>query len=675
MKRVLVANRGEIARRVFRSAVRRGMQTVAVYSDADAEAPFVREADVAVRLPGTAAADTYLRGDLIIAAALQTGADCVHPGYGFLSENAAFAADVVDAGLIWIGPPASAIEAMGSKPAAKALMSAAGVPTAPAADVSELEGDALLAAADDVGYPLLVKASYGGGGRGMRAVASRSELVEAVASARREAAAAFGDGAVFVERLIRPARHIEVQIFGDTQGTVVALHERECSIQRRHQKVIEEAPSPAVAADLRARMGAAAVRAGEAIGYTGAGTVEFLLAADGDFYFLEVNTRLQVEHPVTEAVTGLDLVDLQFAVAEGRPMPAAALEPALAGAAIEARLYAEDPRRDWLPQAGRLEAFTIEHQAAFGAVRGVRLDAGVETSSTIGASYDPMLAKVIAWAPERAIASALLASTLRRAEISGVVTNRDLLVRVLESAAWLAGDTDTDFFDRVGLDVLSAPLVEDDVRPQYALAAALGQAALRRREAAVLDGLPSGWRNNPSRPQTVLYASADSQLEVQYAYSRSGLFARVDGAEIAAAVLSADAGEGGRADVVLEVDRVRRAYSVHVVSEETAAAAGSVGRVYVTGPEGAVTFEEIPRFPEPSADAVPGSLTAAMPGSVVRVLVAEGDEVAAGQPVVVLEAMKMEHTIAAPVAGTVTSVAVAVGSQVETGSLLAVVGE
>jgi propionyl-CoA carboxylase alpha chain len=356
-------------------------------------------------------------------------------------------------------------------------------------------------------------------------------------------------------------------------------------------------------------------------------------------------------------------------------LPAAAREPALTGAAIEVRLYAEDPVRDWLPQAGRLDAFTIEHQAAFGSVRGVRLDAGVETSNSIGVFYDPMLAKVIAWAPDRSLASALLASTLRRAEISGIVTNRDLLVRVLESSSWLAGDTDTDFFERVGLAALAAPLVGEGVRPQYVLAAALGQAALRRRQAAVLGGLPSGWRNNPSQPQAVWYVTSDAQIEVQYACSRSGLSARVDGEEIVAAVLSADPGDGGRVDVVLEVDLVRRAYSVHVVSAETPAAAGPVARVHVSGPEGAVTFEEIPRFPEPSAQVAAGSLTAAMPGSVVRVLVGEGDVVTAGQPILVLEAMKMEHTVAAPAGGTVTSVAVVVGSQVETGSLLAVVGD
>jgi propionyl-CoA carboxylase alpha chain len=686
VKSVLVANRGEIARRIFRSAAQRGMRTVAVFSDADAGAPFVREADTAVRLPGTAPADTYLRGDLIVDAALRAGADCVHPGYGFLSENAAFARAVVAAGLTWIGPPAEAIEAMGSKTAAKARMAAAGVPTAPSQDASDIEGDSLLAAADGIGFPLLVKASYGGGGRGMRTVTDRAELLAAVDSAHREALSAFGDGSVFLERLITPARHVEVQIFGDTHGTVVGLHERECSIQRRHQKVVEEAPSPAVDAALRARLAEAAIRAGQAIGYVGAGTVEFLLAPDGEFYFLEVNTRLQVEHPVTEAVTGLDLVDLQFAVAAGQPLPPEVCNPVLRGSAIEVRLYAEDPVRDWLPQAGVLDAFAIDHQGAFGevgvsasggAVRGVRLDTGVETSSSIGVSYDPMLAKIIAWAPDRREASALLAAALRRAQISGLVTNRDLLVRVLESDAWLAADTDTGFFDRVGLAGLAAPLVDPAVAPEYPLAAALGQASLRRRDARVLGELPSGWRNNPSQPQRAMYtiANREDPIDIAYSLSRAGLTAQVLGQPVNCAVVSATPTSPARVTVVLETDLLRRAYDVLVVDEESAAAAGPVARVHVTGPDGSLSLTEIPRFPEPSAQVAPGSLTASMPGSVVRVLVSGGDVVEAGQPVVVLEAMKMEHTLTAPSAGTVTQVAVSVGAQVETGSLLVVVGE
>ena len=685
MRSVLVANRGEIARRVCRSAAARGMRTVAVFSDADADAPFVREADVAVRLPGTAPADTYLRGDLLIAAALRAGAMSVHPGYGFLSESAQFARDVIAAGLIWIGPPPEVIEAMGSKPAAKALMAAAGVPTAPSAEVSDLDGERLLSAADGVGFPLLVKASYGGGGRGMRAVTDRSQLIEAVASARREAASSFGNGDVFLERLITPARHIEVQIFGDAHGTVVALHERECSVQRRHQKVIEEAPSAAVDGELRARLADAAVRAGRALGYTGAGTVEFLLGPDGEFFFLEVNTRLQVEHPVTEAVTGLDLVDLQFAVAEGRPLPAQACEPPLAGHAIEVRLYAEDPARDWLPQAGVIDGFSIGHKGAFGgvgltssgaAVRGVRLDSGVETASTIGVSYDPMLAKVIAWAPSRDEASAVLASALRQARIDGMVTNRDLLVRVLESPQWLAAETDTDFFDRVGLDLLARPLVEPDAVGEYALAAALGQAALRRRDAPVLAGLPSGWRSNPSQPQRVAYtvAGREHPVDVEYAITRQGLTAAVNGGALDSVLREAKPTSADGTTVILETEGLRRTFRIRAITGESPLAAGPVARVHVAGSDGSVTLTEVPRFPEPSAQIAPGSLTASMPGSVVRVLVSDGDVVAAGQPVVVLEAMKMEHTLTAPAAGTVTAVAVSVGAQVETGSLLVVVG-
>jgi propionyl-CoA carboxylase alpha chain len=347
---VLVANRGEIARRVFATARAMGLRTVAVYSDADADAPFVADADVAIRLPGNTPVETYLRADLVVAAALRAGADCVHPGYGFLSENAAFARAVEDAGLVFIGPSPEAVEAMGSKLAAKELMERAGVPTLPSVDATGLSGDTLEKAGEEVGYPLLVKASFGGGGRGMRVVREPGDLAEAVEGAGREAASAFGNGTVFLERLVERPRHIEVQVFGDRHGTTVALFERECSIQRRHQKVVEEAPSPAVGPELRARLQDAAVAAAQAIDYVGAGTIEFLLDESGEFFFLEMNTRLQVEHPVTEAVTGLDLVRLQFDVAAGRPLPAAAVSPTLSGSAIEVRLYAEDPARNWLPQ-------------------------------------------------------------------------------------------------------------------------------------------------------------------------------------------------------------------------------------------------------------------------------------------------------------------------------------
>ncbi|HEY4603101.1 MAG TPA: biotin carboxylase N-terminal domain-containing protein, partial [Blastococcus sp.] len=506
---VLVANRGEIARRVFATARAMGLRTVAVYSDADASAPFVTDADVAVRLPGNTPAETYLRADLVVAAAVRAGADCVHPGYGFLSENAAFARAVEAAGLVFVGPSPEAVEAMGSKLAAKELMAKAGVPTLPSIDATGLTGESLQTAAAEVGFPLLVKASFGGGGRGMREVREPAALVEAVEGARREAASAFGDGTVFLERLVERPRHVEVQVFGDTHGSTVALFERECSIQRRHQKVVEEAPSPAVGPELRERLQAAAVDAARAIEYVGAGTVEFLLDDGGEFWFLEMNTRLQVEHPVTEAVTGLDLVRLQFDVAAGRPLPAEALHPTLRGSAIEVRLYAEDPGRDWLPQSGRLADFDVPADSVFrpSTGTGIRLDSGVAPGVDVGVHYDPMLAKVIAWAPERTSAALALAGALTRARLHGPATNRDLLVRVLRHESFLAGQTDTGFLDRHGLAVLTAPLVQRPGQRLHAVAAALAGAALRRAEAPVLAGLPSGWRNNPTAPQTTVFDS------------------------------------------------------------------------------------------------------------------------------------------------------------------------
>ena len=388
--RVLVANRGEIARRVFRTCREMGIETVAVFSDADVGLPHAREADVAVRLPGSAPADTYLRTDLLLDAAARTGADAVHPGYGFLSEDAAFARAVIDAGLVWVGPPADAVEAMGSKLRAKAMMTDAGVHVLPGADVTGLSADEVTAAADAIGYPVLVKASAGGGGRGMRIVPEAAALADAVTGAQREAQAAFGDGTVFLERYVERPRHVEVQVVADTHGSVVALFERDCSVQRRHQKVLEEAPSPAVDDALRTRLCDAAVAAARAVDYTGVGTVEFVLSPDGEPAFLEMNTRLQVEHPVTELVTGLDLVRLQLLVAMGLPLPPEVAAARMTGHAVEARLYAENAQRGFLPSTGTLHRFEIP------AVEGVRVDSGVESGSEVGMHYDAMLAKVVA---------------------------------------------------------------------------------------------------------------------------------------------------------------------------------------------------------------------------------------------------------------------------------------
>ncbi|MEX0846464.1 MAG: biotin carboxylase N-terminal domain-containing protein, partial [Ilumatobacteraceae bacterium] len=476
---LLVANRGEIARRIIRTCRRLGIATVAVYSDADADAPYVHEADVAVRLPGTAPSATYLRTRLIIAAAERTGAQAIHPGYGFLSERPDAAAEVAAAGLTWIGPPASAIAAMGSKIGAKALMRAAGVPVLPDSTVETL---------DEVGLPALVKASAGGGGRGMRVVHTADELADAIAGAEREALSAFGDGTVFVERYVEGGRHVEIQVFADTHGNTVSLFERDCTLQRRHQKIVEESPSPAVDDDLRNRMGDAAVAAARAVGYVGAGTVEFLLERDGTFSFLEMNTRLQVEHPVTEMVTGLDLVELQLLVANGEALPHAALHPVSNGHAIEVRLCAEDPVNGYRPSSGTF------HTISFPVIDGVRVDSGVESGSVVSPHYDSMIAKVIAHGPTRAVAARRIVAALTGATIVGPVTNREQLIHLatnLEAIDGRDGNSviDTSYLDRTPLAEPAPPA--DDIVASAAVALIGIDAAAR----TVLATLPPGWRN------------------------------------------------------------------------------------------------------------------------------------------------------------------------------------
>jgi propionyl-CoA carboxylase alpha chain len=662
LTRVLVANRGEIARRVFRTCRDLGLATVAVYSDADAGSPHIAEADAAVRLPGETPADTYLRADLLIGAALRAGADAVHPGYGFLSESAAFARAVQDAGLTWIGPPPAAIEAMGSKVGAKRLMAAAGVPV-----LRQLAPGGLT----DEDLPVLVKASAGGGGRGMRIVRALADLPAALTAAQSEAASAFGDPTVFCENYIESGRHIEVQILADDYGTIWTVGERECSIQRRHQKIIEEAPSPLVQRlpGMRERLFEAARAAAAAVGYRNAGTAEFLADEDGRFYFLEMNTRLQVEHPVTECTTGVDLVALQLQIAAGRPLPASG-PPPVTGHAIEARLYAEDPAAGWQPQSGTLHRFELPGTAAEFATpqatpqgHGLRLDSGVTDGSQVGIYYDPMLAKVISVAPDRDQAAAALSATLARARIHGLTTNRDLLVRVLRHPAFLAGQTDTAFFDKHGLDSLAAPLISQDAAQLSALAAALADAAARQAQARVLGGLPSGWRNMPSQLQRKAYertagpdpAAEATRCEIGYRLDRTGL--TVDGHD----------------DVALV------SMTPHLV-ELTAAGilhrfevAAYPGLICVDSGLGPVSLRPVPRFTDPAAQAGAGSLLAPMPGTVVRIGVSVGDQVAQGQPLLWLEAMKMEHVISAPAAGIVAELPVAAGQQVEVGSVLAVV--
>jgi len=648
---LLVANRGEIARRVFRTCRTLGISTVAVFSDADSDAPHVREADAAVRLPGFASTDTYLRADLIIDAARESGADAVHPGYGFLSENAAFARAVIDAGLTWVGPTPEAIEQMGSKIESKRLMADAGVPT-----LSELD-PATITEAD---LPVLVKASAGGGGRGMRVVHVLADLQSHVDGARSEAASAFGDDTVFVEPYLATGRHIEVQVMCDRHGTVWAVGERECSIQRRHQKIVEESPSPLVerVAGMRDELFAAARNAAKAIGYVGAGTVEFLADETGRFYFLEMNTRLQVEHPVTECVTGLDLVGLQIGVAEGRPLPAG--PPPSHGHAIEVRLYAEDPAADWRPHSGTLHRFEVPGVPATFTVplgAGIRLDSGVDDGTNGGTvvspHYDPMLAKVISVAPTRDVAARALAAALTKSKVHGVTTNRDLLVNILCHPAFLAGYTDTAFFERHGLDALATPLATEPTVRLSALAAALADAAANRADAKVLGGLPSGWRNVVAAPQRKRFTSGDTEHEVTYRLGRDGLIG-YEGVRLVEATPTA---------VILDVEGLRRRFEV----------AAYPGLSCVDSPLGSVALLPVERFADPAAQVAAGSLLAPMPGTVVRVAVGQGEKVTEGQPLLWLEAMKMQHRINAPTDGVVTELGVKAGDQVEVGRVLAVV--
>ena len=643
--RLLVANRGEIARRIQRTAHRMGIGTVAVYADGDGGAPHVREADAAVALRGRSSAETYLRIDKLLQACHDTGADAVHPGYGFLSENAGFAQAVIDAGLTWVGPTPEAIRGIGDKLAAKRLMQTVGVPTLQAHELTE--GEDPLPAAQRIGYPVLIKAAAGGGGRGMRVVHTPAELPQAIAAARREATAAFGNGTVFLERWLTHSRHVEIQILGDAHGNLVHLFERECSIQRRHQKIIEEAPSPALDAELRARMGEAALLAARAIAYRSAGTVEFLLSGR-EFFFLEVNTRLQVEHPVTEAITGLDLVREQLRVAQGETLGYGQADLRISGHAIEARLCAENPAQDFLPTPGRIEVWTPAEG------EGVRFDAGVESGSEVAIEFDPMIAKVIVHAPTRREAAARLARALETTRLQGIVSNRDFLVATLRTPEFLAGDTTTDFIARVA----PAPV---RVLPEAQLAlaaigAALHQRAANRAATRVLRSLPAGFRNSVMPPERIVFSLGERRLTVEYQARRDGRLAvSLDGRQREVRVLQADA-DG----IAFEADGLRVALAVTVRAD----------RHLVHGPFGDLELQRQSRFPAAAGAQFSGGLKAPMPGRVLAVAVQPGQTVAKGELLLVLEAMKMEHRITAPAAGRIDSVRVTEGEQVANGALL-----
>ena len=648
ISKVLVANRGEIARRIFRTCRSMGIATVAVFSEADAQAPFVQEADEGFALGGNAPAESYLRIDRLLEAAQATGAEAIHPGYGFLSENPTFAQAVIDAGLIWVGPSPESIATMGSKLEAKMIVGNAGVPTLPSLDLSGRGRDDILAAGAEIGYPVLVKASAGGGGKGMRVVRAAGDLPDAVASAQREAESAFGDGTVFVERYLTKPRHIEIQVFGDSHGNVAALFERECSIQRRHQKILEESPSTALDEGTRHRMSAAAVAAAQAVKYQGAGTVEFVYE-DGAFYFLEMNTRLQVEHPVTEEITGLDLVRWQLKVAQGEALGEELLDPVRIGHAIEVRLYAEDPANDFLPVSGRIDRFEFDEHA------GLRVESGVESGSEISTYYDPMIAKVIAWAESRSEAASLLARALQTARIHGPTNNRDLLVRLLRHPDFLDGLTDTAFFERHPPSLLAAPFPDARERDLGALAAVLAGSAGRDR---LLPGLTPGWRNNPSQLQETTVQIGAEELRIGYRLDADHLTAEANGERLEGLRLhSADTTRVG----LLDRDRLLW-FDVNQVGDT----------VHVDGPNGYSHLKLVARFASSAVDDT-GSLHSPMPGKVIRVNVAAGDQISEGQVLVVLEAMKMEHSLRAPHSGLVTAVLAAPGEQVEAGAVLVVV--
>ncbi|MFZ3394305.1 acetyl/propionyl/methylcrotonyl-CoA carboxylase subunit alpha [Rhodococcus sp. 7Tela_A2] len=646
---VLVANRGEIAVRVIRTLKDMGLRSVAVFSEADRDARHVREADTAVLLGPAAARESYLAIDKVIDAAVATGAQAIHPGYGFLSENAAFAAACATAGIAFLGPSAHAIETMGDKITAKSAVSEFGVPVVPGISRPGLTDADLIAGADEVGYPVLVKPSAGGGGKGMRLVTDPADLPAALASARREAASSFGDDTLFLERFVQRPRHIEVQILADTHGNVVHLGERECSLQRRHQKVVEEAPSPLLDAVTRARIGEAACNTARSVDYTGAGTVEFIVSADrpDEFFFMEMNTRLQVEHPVTEMVTGLDLVEWQVRIAAGEPLGFGQEDITLNGHAIEARIYAEDPARGFLPTGGHV-ADVVEPSGP-----GVRVDSGVQAGTIVGSDYDPMLAKVIAHAADRAGALRRLDRALADTAVLGVVTNVDFVRFLLADDEVVAGALDTGLLDR-RLEDYAAPGTSDTT-----FVAAAAHLWLQHWSAANSDpwSVPDGWRVGTHLPATFRLTSGDRTVHVGFSGTPAAGAASVEDGERSSVSVTL---EGSVLAVVL--DGRRHVFRV----------AESDGAIWLADGHGSVSVREVAEAGVRGDDAHAGNadITSPMPGAVIAVAVESGAEVAAGETIVVVEAMKMEHSLTAPVAGTVELFAAA-GEQVKVDQLLA----
>ncbi|WP_347059886.1 biotin carboxylase N-terminal domain-containing protein [Blastococcus sp. HT6-30] len=642
---VLVANRGEIAVRVIRTLREMGVRSVAVHSDADAGALHTRLADVAVRLGPAPAAQSYLSIERVLDAAARTGAQAVHPGYGFLSENVEFARACEKAGIVFIGPPVAAIEAMGDKIRAKQTVVAAGVPVVPGRSEPGMSDDEVAEAAVAAGFPVLLKPSAGGGGKGMRVVRSQGQLPDAIAGARREALSSFGDDTLLVERYVGNSRHIEVQVLGDAYGNVVHLGERECSLQRRHQKVIEEAPSPLLDDAMRASMGRAAVEAAKAVGYTGAGTVEFIVDADRprDFFFLEMNTRLQVEHPVTELITGLDLVEQQVRIAAGERLPIDQSDVSLDGHAIEARLYAEDPARGFLPQAGSVLGLVEP------AGPGIRMDSSLAVGTRVGTDYDPMLAKVVAWAPDRETARARLVGALGQTAVLGVATNAAFLWALLTDDDVVAGRLDTGLIERRGEQLTAA----EEPAPHVYAAAALALLGEAEPAGPVVDrwDVPDGWRlGEPAWTVRRLQLPGADPVTV-----------RVRGRAASAEVAVGDAVPAA-AKAVRDGDRLTVTYDGLTSSY---ALVHDGGTVWLAAGGHVTALREQERLSTAAGGAAgDGVVTSPMPGTVTVVRASVGDEVAVGTPLLVVEAMKMEHVLTAPVAGTVAELGVTAGQTV-----------
>ncbi|RYF78669.1 MAG: acetyl/propionyl/methylcrotonyl-CoA carboxylase subunit alpha [Comamonadaceae bacterium] len=690
---LLIANRGEIACRVAATARKMGIRTIAVYSDADADSRHVAACDVAVRVGGPAPRDSYLRSDVILQVAIAHGAQAVHPGYGFLSENAEFAQAVTDAGMAFIGPPASAIAAMGSKSAAKALMERAGVPLVPGYHGDNQDPGFLRSQADQIGYPVLIKASAGGGGKGMRVVESSETFEAALASCQREARSSFGDDRVLIERYLQKPRHIEIQVFADTHGGCVYVFERDCSVQRRHQKVIEEAPAPAMTPERRQAMGEAAVAAARAVGYVGAGTVEFIAEPDGRFYFMEMNTRLQVEHPVTEMIAGVDLVQWQLEVAAGLPLPLAQDALRLQGHAIEARIYAENPDKQFLPSIGTLHHLRLPDHVAF--ERGaVRIDGGVREGDAITPYYDPMIAKLIVHGADRDQARARMIAALAQTEVVGVRTNIAFLSRLMSDDAFAQADLDTGLIERRRATLLPAPAPADEAALVCATAALLLRQA---HEGADRRPRGPGAGCDPSDAEGDMRASsaqADSPWAAQDGWRINGTYVRkliwMDGEVARSAILAPAAPAAGHAGVAwtLDVGTGARPFSwrgegratTHTTPVRVAwgertwqarvVAVKDMVTVFCEGRQTQLLRHDPLAHAADDSGAHAGGLTAPMPGKIIAISVAVGDAVKRGQPLLVMEAMKMEHTISAPANGKVRELFFAVGDQVTDGAEL-----